>query len=473
MKNHCRPLRAYLIWGASAAAVVSALGAQAAVLGHSRVISAPNEPLRIAVQLKDLSPEEIDSLTATIAPTSAWHEAGLQAPVDLSSFRLITAAAAQPNAVQLILESSQVANQPVIDVLVDIETQVSKQRHQVSVLQAPLPAPVVLTQIADVGSQSPLAPTTASPTTTARSVTKASIHRVQSGQTLSHIARRYRSDRYSDQQFMAALLELNPQAFIHGNLHLVRAGASLTIPNAEAVAAISPEQAQQIYQTHLRWFNDYKQGLAQGQPLQPLVTLSSATTQTGSVPLPSNSTPVASSTSTAEPAASTDRLELAAEETQSEQSDQQMALAQDLAYSAQRLAEIEAPTLNETVLSSTDSSTQNTQNQNSSEASARAQSTVMPESMVATPNTEVGEGESGAKGTSESQSWVQTYLGWALALLILVVLSITWFLRRSNTSRLDVLDELTPSAARMRDKLEKNNDNFAPQTDEVEFREIK
>lgn len=463
MKNHCRPLRAYLIWGASAAAVVSALGAQAAVLGHSRVISAPNEPLRIAVQLKDLSPEEIDSLTATIAPTSAWHEAGLQAPVDLSSFRLITAAAAQPNAVQLILESSQIANQPVIDVLVDIETQVSKQRHQVSVLQAPLPAPVVLTQIADVGFQSPLAPTIASPTT-ARAVTKASTHRVQSGQTLSHIARRYRSDRYSDQQFMAALLELNPQAFIHGNLHLVRAGASLTIPSAEAVAAISPEQAQQIYQTHLRWFNDYKQGLAQGQPLQPLVTPSSATTQTGSVPLPSNSTPVTSSASTAEPAtSSTDRLELAAEETQSEQSDQQVALAQDLAYSAQRLAEIEAPTLNETVLSSTDSS----------EASARAQSTVMPESMAATPNTEVGEAESGAQDASESQSWVHTYLGWALALLILVVLSITWFLRRSNTSRLDVLDELTPSAARMRDKLEKNNDNFAPQTDEVEFREIK
>ena len=97
----------------------------------------------------------------------------------------------------------------------------------------------------------------------------------------------------------------------------------------------------------------------------------------------------------------------------------------------------------------------------------------MPESMAATPNTEVGEAESGTQDASESQSWVHTYLGWALALLILVVLSITWFLRRSNTSRLDVLDELTPSAARMRDKLEKNNDNFAPQTDEVEFREIK
>nr|WP_149026075.1 hypothetical protein [Paenalcaligenes hominis] len=61
----------------------------------------------------------------------------------------------------------------------------------------------------------------------------------------------------------------------------------------------------------------------------------------------------------------------------------------------------------------------------------------------------------------------------ATALLVLFALAIAWFLRRTNTSRLDIIEELSPSAVRMREKLDKNTENDLPQSDDVEFREIK
>lgn len=459
MPRHCRPLRAFLKWGAGTAAVLGALSAQAAVLGHSRVVSLPDQPLRITVLLKDLSPAEMASITATVAPSSAWQEAGLKAPVDLASFRLKTVAAAQPNALQLLLESSQVSAEAVIDVLLDINTDVSTQRHQVSVLQSIQPTPIALAQsVAPAVARVPAS----TPRTVAAAMTNtAQTHRIRSGQSLSRIARQYRSNEYSDQQFMAALLQANPHAFIHGNLNLIRAGAVLSLPDAQTISSIPPHQATQLYHTHLQWFDDYRQRLAQGQPAipmpEPMALPAAASVEPVVLPEPLASSPPSQS----------DRLQLSTEEPAILQADQNTALAQELAYTAERLAELEKP-----------SSAVGVTGLSLAPAVAPAEST--PNTTTNTPVPVVSAAEpatttvSAESLQSELESSLKTKaLWWGLALLSLMALAMTWFLRRSNTSQLDVVDELSPSAARMRDKLEKNADNFAPQTDEVEFREIK
>ena len=464
MPRHCRPLRAFLKWGAGTAAVLGALSAQAAVLGHSRVVSLPDQPLRITVLLKDLSPAEMASITATVAPSSAWQEAGLKAPVDLASFRLKTVAAAQPNALQLLLESSQVSPEAVIDVLLDINTDVSTQRHQVSVLQSTQPTPIALAQsvvpaVAGVPASTPR-------TVAAAMTNAAQTHRIRSGQSLSRIARQYRSNEYSDQQFMAALLQANPHAFIHGNLNLIRAGAVLSLPDAQTISSIPPHQANQLYHTHLQWFDDYRQRLAQGQPAIPMPEPTALPAAASVEPVvlpepPEPPEPLASS-----PPSQSDRLQLSTEEPAILQADQNTALAQELAYTAERLAELENPS---SAVGVTDLSLAPTVAP--AESTPNTTSTPVPVVSAAEPATTTVSAES---LQSELESSLKTKaLWWGLALLSLMALAMTWFLRRSNTSQLDVVDELSPSAARMRDKLEKNADNFAPQTDEVEFREIK
>ncbi len=451
MTQHCRPMRAFLIWGASAAAVLSALSTQAAVLGHSRVISSPDQPLRIVVQLKDVSPTERDSLTAMIAPSAAWQEAGLQAPVDLSSFRIKTLAGSQPDGLQLVLESSQIAAASVIDVLMDINTNVSTQRHQVSVLQAPLPAPIVL---ADSASDSAvIAPRPIAIEQPSETPRVADTHRVRSGQTLSQLARQHRSPLYSDQQFMAAVLQANPQAFIHGNLNLIRTGTDLTLPTADAIALVSPQQARQLYQTHLQWFDDYRQRLAQGSPISPMADSAKAETQLES---------------SAE-LAQTDRLQLDSTEASVAQADHTMAQVQELAHMSERLTELESPV---DAAPASLAAAATAPDIASNEHGATSEQTGLSQQNTASDLTD----STSTSTSSEPQdaSWLAANGLWlALVLLVLAVLGISWFLRRAHSSRLDVLDELSPSAARMRDKLEKNNDNSAPQTDEVEFREIK
>ena len=51
-----------------------------------------------------------------------------------------------------------------------------------------------------------------------------------SGETLWSIANRAKPDGVSTQQMMVAIQRANPEAFINGNMNLMRAGARLRMP---------------------------------------------------------------------------------------------------------------------------------------------------------------------------------------------------------------------------------------------------
>ncbi|MFM7706364.1 MAG: FimV/HubP family polar landmark protein, partial [Rubrivivax sp.] len=70
--------------------------------------------------------------------------------------------------------------------------------------------------------------------------------RVKPGDTLGGIAQRVRPEGVSLDQMLVALFRANPQAFIGGNLNLVKAGAVLEVPSAEQVAAVPPGEARAL-----------------------------------------------------------------------------------------------------------------------------------------------------------------------------------------------------------------------------------
>src|SRR5690606_9044709 len=76
--------------------------------------------------------------------------------------------------------------------------------------------------------------------------------RIERGQTLSHVVSAMDRGGYTRDQAMVALLRANPEAFIGGNIHRVRAGAELRMPSADDLEASAVASALGREQT-ARW----------------------------------------------------------------------------------------------------------------------------------------------------------------------------------------------------------------------------
>jgi len=513
MQKHCRRMSAYLL-SAATAAVFGVFSAQAATLGHSRVTSLPQQPLRIVVQIKDLSPTERQSLSVQVAPAAAWQEAGLTPPVVLDSLSAQLVTGVTPTSMQLVLQSAQVAQDSVLDVLVDIKTASSTQRHQVSVLQAQQATPISLAHSSTDATAAAVSVQTTQMATSGTSsqttaVTGDQQIRVRKGQYLYKIARQLRSDQYNDQQMMAALLQANPDAFIQGNMNLLRAGATLQVPDAATIASISPQQARQLYQKHLEWFDEYRQRIAKGQGAMPVPAPTMGSMTTEAAPLEAQKTDADQAqtpSSTTDPiSSSTDRLQLSAQTDEQAKADQAVATAQDLAYTAERLAQLEGTAsaggqqAGGATTSSLDAGGGGQANTELATNAMSPEGTAAGQGMAATqanngagtnvadsPHSSTSPVAAGAtttesssptaertsptadstSPTAESTSWIQdNFLRFILGGLLLVVLFVTWFLRRGQSSRLAYAESVPDELSRGREK------NESASTDEVEFRE--
>ncbi len=97
-------------------------------------------------------------------------------------------------------------------------------------------------------------------------------------------------------QMLMALVKENPQAFINGNVNLLKAGATLRFPGAEDAAAIAQAEAARDIAQQNREFDEYRRRIAQVAPF--------ATGSTGRLGLPK------SKTATSQPAEPRSRLTL-------------------------------------------------------------------------------------------------------------------------------------------------------------------
>jgi pilus assembly protein FimV len=74
---------------------------------------------------------------------------------------------------------------------------------------------------------------------------------VQDGDTLSEIASQVGPRGYTLDQTMLALLRANPDAFVRGNINLLKSGAVLRVPPAEDAAQLAPAEAAVVVRDHL------------------------------------------------------------------------------------------------------------------------------------------------------------------------------------------------------------------------------
>ncbi len=235
-------------------------GAYAASFGHARMSSPQGAPLVIQIPVKDLSATDAQTLSAQAAAAGDWAQAGLTPPVALDRLRVSVEPGMRPQERMLRISSVDSFSGPLADLLLDVHTASGVQRYQVSlVTSARTPA---ATPAAAAGGSSGGSAVGAAPA--GGSTASADLIRVRRGDTLLAIARRHAVPGVTVYQMMIALQRANPQAFIHQNINLVKAGAQLTMPGMDELLAITDREARRQFQTQTAAYAALRGRLADG-----------------------------------------------------------------------------------------------------------------------------------------------------------------------------------------------------------------
>lgn len=266
----------------------------AAKPGHGSVMSPAGAPLRVEIPLYELTPEDVAALKVNVAQQQAWVAAGLTSPAPLETLSVSIERGFSAGSRRLVVRSSQSVNRPVVDVLLDVSLATGRLTVQSSYL--------VLVSASPSGSVV-----------------------VARGDTLASIAQRYAVAGADLYQMLWALYQANPKAFMSQNMNLLRAGATLSIPDAQTVLAVDAKQAYAMFLKHAEAF---KRGRGSANrpsqaPVVPPGPTASGTVQPPAMP--------------AEQAPTVDQLRLSAATPSAAQEDAKVAAAQELKEMQQRI----------------------------------------------------------------------------------------------------------------------------------------
>ena len=227
------------------------LSAHALTLAGIEVQSHKGEPLRAEISVSSATTEEWGQLAVRLAPAERFSQLGLifTPAVGQLQIELLETSDGQK---RIRLFSPQAFSENFVDLLIEAQTTSGKWVKAFTLMLKPAPviadAPVKLPLAARPQAQAPQAPTE---------------HVVQIGESASQIIQKWLSEDMSTQQMLLALLKNQPDAFIQGNVNLLRAGAVLKAPSTTAVRAINAEDARQFLIAQQKEFIAFTQTAAQ------------------------------------------------------------------------------------------------------------------------------------------------------------------------------------------------------------------
>jgi pilus assembly protein FimV len=282
---------------ALAAWLALAAPAGAAGLGRLTVLSPLGQPLQAEIEIVSLAPGEEDGLTARLASPDAFAKAGIDLSPSLLGLRISIDRRGGRQPV-LRLTTTQPVSEPFLDMLIELQWSTGRlvreytflldppeyKPRPAAVAAAPAPTPVPAPTPAPVekpapqAEEKPAAPAPAAPVETtpiapAAPPTPAPVaepakpaapatHEVKRGDTLGNIAKQYLPPGVTLNQMLIAIFRANEDAFIRGNVNLVRTGKILNIPDADALGTVDRDEANRLMKEQYAQFNEYRARLA-------------------------------------------------------------------------------------------------------------------------------------------------------------------------------------------------------------------
>lgn len=231
-------------------------------------MSGLGEPLNAEIELISTTPEELASLTASIAPAEAYNAQGLERPGISGAIRInIDKSGGTP---VLKLSTRQAVTDPFLDMLVQVDWATGRLLREYTILLDPpgytasstpdtTSAPAITPQTpaasAVTASANPFAdtpPSAATPRT----------HETARGDTLNEIAREMQVEGVSLEQMLVGLYRANKQAFDGDNMNRLKVGQIIRAPSPDELQAIDQREAAREIRVQTADWNAYRNRLA-------------------------------------------------------------------------------------------------------------------------------------------------------------------------------------------------------------------
>jgi len=260
------------------------MGAHSAGLGRITVLSALGQPLRAEVELT-ASREELSSLSARLGSHDAFKQAGIEFVPALAGIKLVIDKRASGHPV-IRMTTDRPVNEPYLDLLIELHWTAGRLVREYTFLLDPAPevlarkpvaAPVDKRDTAVAAQPSPVAspkqqeirPAIPGDDKLRQQKTEGSKpagdsqgREVKKGEYLRMIAAETQYPGVSLDQMLVAIFRSNKDAFISDNMHRLKAGKILDIPDRDVVAAVDAREARKTISVHTADFNAYRQKLA-------------------------------------------------------------------------------------------------------------------------------------------------------------------------------------------------------------------
>lgn len=249
--------------------IAAALG-----VGDYQLYSYLNQPLKMEVELRELGDLSADELKVRLASDADYARAGVERLHFHSDLKFEVETQADGNG-SINIRSAQAVREPYLNFLVEIHWPTGRLLREYTVLLDPpsyaqaiaversVQSETIVTPVAPVPRAREQTPVSSASPESRPAVAQAAQQRsprhqqyqVQPADTMWSIATRYRPDTsVSVQQMLVAIQDLNPDAFINGNVNLVREGVVLRIPVEEEMRRIQARDAiSEVATQNQRW----------------------------------------------------------------------------------------------------------------------------------------------------------------------------------------------------------------------------
>ncbi|WP_153004455.1 FimV/HubP family polar landmark protein [Tepidimonas taiwanensis] len=255
-------------------------------LGRATVQSILGEPLRAEIEVPSIDDTEAASLQVRIAPVERFRAANLEFQPLLQEVTLDVQRRAGGQAV-IVLRSQRPVTEPFLDLVLQARWAGGELLRNYTLLfdpphlqrqspitppvpaPAPMPAPTqASTAVREQARPAPVPRPGAAQPNGDQPQAQGTRVTVRRGDTAGKIAAAHKPADVTMEQMLVAMLRHNPQAFVRNNVHLLRAGAVIDMPDAAVASEIDAREARRLVAAQARDFNEYRRRLAAAAPRQ-------------------------------------------------------------------------------------------------------------------------------------------------------------------------------------------------------------